>query len=68
MNGVRTLREADERPMLLCPVCRAKLCWNLGLEPLARYGMLIPALAKAGLAGTEAETRKAAALTRPGKP
>ena len=49
MNGAHTLREADRRPLQLCPVCRAKLCWNLGLDPMRRYEALIPAFRRAGL-------------------
>ena len=34
MNGVRTLAETDRRPAVLCPVCRAKLCWSFKLDPI----------------------------------
>ena len=59
MNGAHTLREADRRPMQLCPVCRAKVCWNLGLDPMRRYGTLIPALRAAGLEGEADRTSRA---------
>jgi archaemetzincin len=64
MNGARTLGEADDRPELLCPVCRAKLCWNIGLEPLARYRALADAYARAGLGEAARRTRVVADLTR----
>lgn len=49
MNGALTLAEADARPAALCPVCRAKLCWNLGTDPKAREQALAKAFADAGL-------------------
>jgi archaemetzincin len=51
MNGALTLGEADRRPAALCPVCRAKVCWNLGLDPGERERALARALEAAGLAG-----------------
>jgi hypothetical protein len=50
MNGALTLGEADARPAALCPVCRKKLCWNLGADPLARERALAEAFQAAGLA------------------
>jgi len=64
MNGARTMEEADRRPALLCPVCRAKVCWNLGLDPLARYAGLAAAWERAGLAAEAARTREALAVTQ----
>jgi archaemetzincin len=64
MNGARSLAEADARPELLCPVCRAKLCWNLGLDPLARYRGLGGAWARAGLADAARSAGAAATATR----
>jgi archaemetzincin len=49
MNGALTLAEADRRPAALCPVCRAKLCWNLGSDPKARERALAEAFAAAGM-------------------
>lgn len=49
MNGALALAEADARPAALCPVCRAKLCWNLGVDPAARERALAEAFAAAGL-------------------
>ncbi len=49
MNGALTIEEADARPAALCPVCRAKLCWNLGTDPLARERALAGAFARAGM-------------------
>lgn len=49
MNGALTMKEADARPALLCPVCRAKLCWNLGVDPSDRGRALARAFAETGL-------------------
>jgi archaemetzincin len=49
MNGALTVEEADARPAVLCPVCRAKLCWNLGIDPLDRERSLARAFAAAGM-------------------
>jgi archaemetzincin len=35
MNGSNHQGERDARPLHLCPVCLRKLCWNLGVEPVA---------------------------------
>ncbi len=40
MNGSNHREESDRRPLYLCPVCLKKLCWNLQLDPLARYEKL----------------------------
>ncbi|MCK6460367.1 MAG: archaemetzincin [Planctomycetes bacterium] len=50
MNGALTVEEADARPAALCPVCRAKLCWNLGItDPMDRERSLAGAFAAAGM-------------------
>jgi len=49
MNGALTLKEADGRPGVLCPVCRAKICWNLGVDAAARERALALAFADAGM-------------------
>jgi len=64
MNGARTLAEADRRPLLLCPVCLAKLCWNLGLDPQERYQTLAKAYRRLGFARIADQVRRAARLTR----
>jgi archaemetzincin len=55
MNGALTVEEADARPAVLCPVCRAKLCWNLGIDPVARERALAGAFARAGMASDAAD-------------
>lgn len=40
MNGSNGRAEADARPPWLCPTCLAKLCWNLGIDPTARFRRL----------------------------
>jgi hypothetical protein len=59
MNGALSLEEADARPASLCPVCRAKLCWNLGADPLARERALGEAFRAEGL---EADARIAVTI------
>jgi archaemetzincin len=63
MNGVRGLSEADRRPMLLCPVCRSKLCWRLRLAPDRRYEALGTALEAAGLPSEARLAARARAVT-----
>lgn len=36
MNGTNSLDETDRRPVHLCPVCLAKLQWNLRFDPARR--------------------------------
>lgn len=36
MNGSNSLPESDARPLELCPVCMAKVCGLLSLDPAAR--------------------------------
>ena len=64
MNGARDRIATDKRPMQLCPVCRAKVCWNLGLDPLKRYAALEEACRKVGLPGEAARMRAAAEATQ----
>lgn len=40
MNGSNSLTETDRAPLHLCPVCREKLRWALGFDPVARYRRL----------------------------
>jgi archaemetzincin len=49
MNGALDLKEADRRPAVLCPVCRAKLCWNLGVDPAERERAVAKAFEELGL-------------------
>jgi len=63
MNGARTVLEADRRPLLLCPVCRAKLCWNLELDPVERERALARVLAEVGLDEDAAQARNSADAT-----
>jgi len=63
MNGARALDETDRRPALLCCVCRAKLCWNLGDDPRARYGRLEAAWRAAKQRAEAARVRRAAAVS-----
>jgi archaemetzincin len=64
MNPASRLDEIDRRPLLLCPVCRAKVCWNLGLEPVDRYAKLEAALARAGLPEEARRVHAAAGATQ----
>jgi archaemetzincin len=42
MNGSNNLDESDRAPLHYCPVCTRKLCWDLKLDPVARFESLIP--------------------------
>ena len=42
MNGSNSLEESDRAPLHACPVCTRKLCWDLKLDPVARFRALIP--------------------------
>lgn len=45
MNGANSLEEDDTKPLHLCPVCHAKLAWNVGFDDLAREKELAKLLA-----------------------
>ncbi|MHC4958405.1 MAG: archaemetzincin [Planctomycetota bacterium] len=64
MNGAASAAEADRRPLLMCPVCRSKLCWNLELDPMDRYQKLAQAFAVVGLLDDARAARKAAEAER----
>jgi archaemetzincin len=49
MNGVNSLREMDNSPLHLCPVCLAKLQWNLKFDPAQRYRRLAAFYRRHGL-------------------
>lgn len=40
MNGSNSLDELDRQFHELCPVCLRKLAWNIGFDPMDRYGKL----------------------------
>jgi archaemetzincin len=46
MNGANSLDEDDTAPLHLCPVCQAKLRWNIGFDDLAREKDLAAICAK----------------------
>ncbi len=64
MNGCMTLAESDARPFLLCPVCSAKLAWNLETTPSSHYQAMKALLEVQGLAADSARSGRAFALTR----
>jgi archaemetzincin len=64
MNGARDRDATDKRPMQLCPVCRSKVCWNLGLEPMKRYVALAEACREVGLPREAARMQAAAEATQ----
>jgi archaemetzincin len=49
MNGSNSLEEHDARPFELCPACMAKVCGDLGVDPVRRARALEAALRAAGL-------------------
>jgi archaemetzincin len=65
MCGSNHREESDRRPLALCPICLAKLCYATKADPMPRFEQLI-AFAKAqGLAAEQAfYERSAAALQR----
>jgi archaemetzincin len=56
MQGANSLAEDDRHPMHLCPADLEKLCWNTGVEPLARYRALAAFFRAAGLEAEAAWT------------
>jgi archaemetzincin len=40
MNGTNSLDELDRQFAEPCPICLRKLTWNIGLDPVQRYGLL----------------------------
>jgi archaemetzincin len=61
MNGTNSLDEMDGQPVHLCPVCLAKLRWNLRFDVVARYKRLAALYRELGL---KPEARFAAARAR----
>ncbi len=62
MNGSNHLEEADRHPAFLCPHCMAKLCWNLGCDPIQRLKKLRDLSRQMGLFELEAHHAKAQKL------
>lgn len=48
MNGTNSLREADTRPMHLCPECLEKLTHHFGFDPALRYRIIEETYRKLG--------------------
>lgn len=61
MNGTNSLSEMDGQPLHLCPVCLAKLRWNLRFDPVRRYRRLAAYYQRVGL---KPEARFVAARAR----
>src|SRR5258706_8765252 len=40
MNGVNSQDEGDRKPLIMCPVCLRKICWNLQVDPLVYLSQL----------------------------
>jgi hypothetical protein len=49
MGGTNSLAESDEGSLMLCPLDHAKLRWNLGFDPHARFSELAAFAARHGL-------------------
>lgn len=64
MNGSNHLEEADRHPAFLCPHCMAKLCWNLGCDPLRRLETLRDLSHQMGISELEAHHSSALRLLR----
>ena len=48
MNGSNHLKESDERPIHLCPVCLRKLHYSIGFDVVERYRRLLDFYRSAG--------------------
>ncbi len=64
MNGSNSLEESDRAPLHDCPVCTRKLCWDLKLDPVARFRGLIPFYRANGLDDEADWSAKAVGLLR----
>jgi archaemetzincin len=62
MNGSNSLEEHDDRPFELCPVCMAKVCESLDLDPAARAGRVEAVLRKLALNAAAAHERRVRGL------
>jgi archaemetzincin len=40
LNGANHLREAEKKPLVFCPTCYRKLCWNLQIDPVSQLKRL----------------------------
>ena len=49
MCGSNNREEADGRPLALCPICLAKLCYAAGADPVKRFKDLAAFTRRAGL-------------------
>lgn len=58
MCGSNHRAEADRRPLALCPICLAKLCWATRAEPEERFERLADFCDEAGLKPEAALYRK----------
>lgn len=54
MQGSNHLQELDEKPLYLCPICLAKLKWNLDCDLDERYAKLLQFFEEHGLDGDAA--------------
>ena len=59
MNGSNHRQESDSRPLGLCPICLAKLCWNVRCDPAERYRGLLEFCRREGLGQPAAAFQKA---------
>lgn len=66
MCGSNHLKEADSRPMALCTVCLAKLCYATGVDPQQRFEKLIAFCRKHGLKEEQAFYEKSLATIKGG--
>ena len=65
MNGTNSLAELDGQPLHLCPVCLAKLHWNLRFDPAARFRKLEAFYRRIGLGAEARFVRGAGGGARP---
>ena len=60
----KAARATRRAPLHACPVCTRKLCWDLKLDPVARFRALIPFYRANGLDDEAEWASKAADIAR----
>jgi archaemetzincin len=67
VNGSNHLRESDQRPLHLCPVCLRKLQHSIGFDVGKRYQALADFYRKVGFADEERWVRRRLVALSPAK-
>ncbi len=67
LNGANHLREAEKKPLVFCPTCYRKLCWNLQIDAVEHLKRLEKACRSLNL-GADAELFSQSIEVLAGKP